>query len=570
MTRHSPAKPGLAQTSSPAPGAPRRKDAQPLASDYLPKIVTVLREGYGLADLRADAQAGLAVAIVALPLSMAVAIASGLGPERGLFTAILGGFVISALGGSRYQIGGPAGAFIVAISACLGQIGLQGLLLATLLSGVILMAAGLARLGNYIRFLPYPVTIGFTSGIAVIIFASQIKALFGLSLIGPEPAALPQKLAALWAARASLSPWAPAVALATIATLQGIKRWRPRWPNMLIAVFGVSLAAWGFDLPVERVSDRFGALPRFLPAPHLPEVSWTLLQQALPFALQFSLLGAITGLLSAQVADGLSGNRHRPAIELFAEGAANILVACFGGIHATGAVARTVTNHSAGARGPVAGMLHALIVLGFLMTLSPLVGHVPMAVFAGLLSVVAWNMAARAQFVMLLRTSRSDAVVVGVTFLLVIFRDLTEGIITGFALAGLVFLQRMSHSAVIDRAEEGDRADRVVVRLSGPYFFGAAAQTGAVLDQIAEHPRHFVLDLAALDYVDSSGARALDLLALRSQRRGGQMVLLGVHPRQRKILEKAGLQPPLVRYIDALAELDEAPPPVGQSVAASG
>lgn len=258
-----------------------------------------------------------------------------------------------------------------------------------------------------------------------------------------------------------------------------------------------------------------------------------MIQRSLPFALQFSLLGAITGLLSAQVADGLSGNHHRPAIELFAEGAANIAVAFFGGVYATSAVARTITNHSAGAKGPVAGMLHAVFMLGFMVALAPLVSFVPMAVFARLLSVVAWNMAGKAQFWMLLHTSRSDAVIVIATFLLVEFRDLTEGIVVGFALAGLVFLQRMSHSAVIDTGED---ADRVVVRLSSPYFFGAAAQTGAVLDQIAEHPRHFVLDLTALDYVDSSGARALDLLALRTQRKGGQMVLLGVRPNQCRVL----------------------------------
>lgn len=528
----------------------------PRSPEFLPKIVTVLREGYGLTDLRADALAGLSVAIVALPLSMAIAIASGVGPERGLCTAIIGGFIVSALGGSRYQIGGPAGAFIVAVSACLGQIGLSGLMLAIFLSGFILMAAGALRLGNYIKFLPYPVTVGFTSGIAVIIFCSQIKELLGLRLAAPEPPAVLAKLETLWQARQSLDTAALGVALLTIVTLQLIKRHRPQWPNMLIAVVTLSLGVWAVGIPVQLVADRFGALPRFLPAPHLPDLSWPLLQAALPFALQFSLLGAITGLLSAQVADGLSGNRHRPGIELFAEGAANIVVALFGGISATGAVARTVTNHSAGARGPVAGMLHALIVLGFMMILAPLVGFVPMAVFAGLLSVVAWNMAARAQFAMLVKTSRADAVVVVVTFLLVVFRDLTEGIVVGFALAGLVFLQRMSQSAVIETPETGDRPDRVVVRLSGPYFFGAAAQTGAVLDQIAEHPRHFVLDLTALDYVDSSGARALDLLALRSQRRGGQMVLLGVRPIQRRILEQAGLQPPLVRYVTSLEALD--------------
>jgi SulP family sulfate permease len=528
------------------------------AAEFLPKIITVWREGYHWSDLRADAMAGLSVAIVALPLSMAIAIASGLGPERGLFTAIVGGFIVSALGGSRYQIGGPAGAFIVGVSACVAQIGVPGLMVATFLSGFILMAAGGLKLGSYVKFLPYPVTIGFTSGIAVIIFISQLKELLGLRLAGVEPPAVLDKLGALWAVRDTWSFQAIAIALVTIFALQTIKKLRPHWPNLAMAVVGVSLGVWALHLPLDLVGDRFGTLPRFLPAPVWPDLSWAMIQRSMPFALQFSLLGAITGLLSAQVADGLSGNHHRPAIELFAEGAANIAVSFFGGVYATGAVARTVTNHSAGAKGPVAGMLHAVFVLGFMVALAPLVSFVPMAVFAGLLSVVAWNMAGKAQFWMLLRTSRGDALIVVATFLLVVFRDLTEGIVVGFALAGLVFLQRMSHSAVIDTGEDASRPDRVVVRLSGPYFFGAAAQTGAVLDQIAEHPRHFVLDLTALDYVDSSGARALDLLALRTQRKGGQMVLLGVRPSQRRILEKAGLAPPLVRYIETLDALDSA------------
>lgn len=523
--------------------------AQP--SEFLPKIVTVWREGYSLAALRADAIAGLNVAIVALPLSMAIAIASGMGPETGLFTTIIGGFLISLLGGSRYQIGGPAGAMIVAVSACVSQIGVAGLMVAMFLSGLVLILAGILRLGTYIKFLPYPVTIGFTSGIGVIIFVSQLKELLGLTLTGTEPPAVLDKLAVLWAARDSVAPAAVALALGTIVALQAIKRLRPRWPNMLMVVVGGSLLVWTLDLPVQLVGDRFGALPHFLPAPQLPNLSWAIMTQALPFALQFSLLSAITGLLSAQVADGLSGNRHRPAIELLAEGTANMAVALFGGIVATGAVARTVTNHAAGARGPVAGMLHALFVLGFLMALAPMVSFVPMAVFAGLLTVVAWNMAARAQFRILLQTSRSDAVVVVVTFLLVVFRDLTEGIIMGFALGGLVFIQRMSQSTRIHHSTETDaeRGDTVVVRLTGPYFFGAAAQVGAALDQIAERPAHFVLDLSDLTYLDSSGARSLELLARKVMRRGGQMELRAVTPPQRHSLEKAGLTAPLVRYV---------------------
>ncbi|MCW1917574.1 SulP family inorganic anion transporter [Rhodobacter sp. KR11] len=522
--------------------------------DFLPKLLTVLREGYGLADLRADAMAGLTVAIVALPLSMAIAIASGLGPERGLFTSIVGGFLISALGGSRYQIGGPAGAFIVGVSTCVAQIGVSGLMVATLLSGVLLIAAGALRLGHYVRFLPYPVTVGFSAGIAVIIFVSQIKDVLGLSP-SAEPAEVVPKLQALWQARDSLSPVALGVALGTIVLLQAIKRWRPQWPNLLIVTCAMTIAVWALGVPVHLVGDRFGSLPHFLPMPQMPDLSPGSLWQALPFALQFTLLGAITGLLSAQVADGISGNRHRPSIELFAEGAANIAVSFIGGIYATGAVARTVTNHAAGSRGPVSGMLHAVYVLGFLVILAPLIAFVPMAVFAGILCVVAWNMAARAQFVMLLRASRSDGLILLTTFGLVVFRDLTEGIIMGFALAGVVFLHRMSKAVAVE-TDLGTDPDRVVVHLTGPWFFGAAAQTGALLDQLAERPKHFVLDMKDLDYLDSSGARALELLAKRISRQGGRMVLSGVKPDQRIVLETAGLTAAKVDFIPDLATLD--------------
>lgn len=527
----------------------------PPASAFLPKIVTVLREGYHLPDLRADALAGLTVAIVALPLAMAIAIASGVGPERGLFTAIVGGFLVSLLGGSRYQIGGPAGAFIVLVSACVTNIGVPGLLLATLLSGIFLTAAGVLKLGSYVKYIPYPVTLGFTAGIAVIIFASQIKDLFGLHLT-TEPAAFLPKIAALWAAHATFGPPAAIVALATITMITGIKHVAPRLPNLLIAVTAASLAVALFHLPVETIHDRFGDLPRRPPAPSLPALNLPVLIAALPYALSFTLLGAIESLLSAVVADGMSGARHRSNAELVAQGLANVGAALFGGFCVTGTIARTATNVRAGSRGPVSGMLHAVFLLAFLLVAAPLAGRIPLAALAGVLAVVAWNMAEKAEIWAIASTSRADAVVIVTTFALVVFRDLTEGIVAGFALSGLVFVHRMSQSAAIETADLTPRPDRVVVRLTGPYFFGAAAQTSAALDLIADHPRHFVLDLAALDYLDSSGARALRLLAHRIHRKGGQMVLLAVRPDQRRILEKAGLQPPYARYIATLEALD--------------
>ncbi|MEZ5756341.1 MAG: SulP family inorganic anion transporter [Paracoccaceae bacterium] len=529
-------------------------------AEFLPKILTVLREGYGARDLRADALAGLTVAIVALPLSMAIAIASGVGPERGLYTTIIGGFLVSALGGSRFQIGGPAGAFIVLVSACVMATGVQGLILATFLSGFLLMAAGALRLGTYIRFIPYPVTVGFTAGIAIIIFASQIRDLFGLTLSGPEPGEIIEKVETLWAARATFTPQALIVAAGVIAIIQGLKRWRPGAPGMLIAVILASAAVALLNIPVETIGSKFGDLPRIPPAPMLPDLSPPAILAALPWAISFTLLGAIESLLSAVVADGMSGARHRSNAELVAQGAANVGSALFGGFCVTGTIARTATNVRAGSRGPVSGMLHALFVLGFMMVAAPLAAYIPLAALAGVLAIVAWNMAEKEEFLHLLRSSRADAMVLLVTFLLVVFRDLTEGIVIGFALGGLVFIARMSEAAEVADHDSAPLpsadGDRVVIRLRGPWFFGAAARLGSILERIADRPREFVVDLTDVPMIDSSGARSFLLLARRMARRDGVLIVIGARPPVRQMLEHQGLAKLPVRFLPDLAALD--------------
>jgi SulP family sulfate permease len=526
-------------------------------TEFLPKLWTVWREGYRLSDLRADALAGLTVAIVALPLSMAIAIASGVGPERGLFTAIVGGVLVSALGGSRYQIGGPAGAFIVLVAACVTATGVQGLILATVLSGAILIIAGALRLGTYIRYIPYPVTVGFTAGIAVIIFASQLREMFGLTVPGAEPGEIIAKVEALWAARGTVTWGAVAVAALTAAVILGLRRVRPHWPGMLIGVVLASVVVAGLSLPVATIGSRFGDLPHLLPAPALPDL--TLWRQALPWAASFALLGAIESLLSAVVADGMSGARHRSNAELVAQGVANIGSGLFGGFCVTGTIARTATNVRAGSKGPVSGILHSLFLLAFLMVAAPLAAYIPLAALAGVLGVVAWGMAERHEFVALLRSSRGDALVVSVTFLLVVFRDLTEGIVVGFALAGLVFIKRMSEGVAMhprDETPEAIRSDRVVYHLEGPYFFGAAAQLGGVLDRIAEAPRALVLEMSGVPLIDSSGARGMHRLAARAGRRGGRLYLVGLKPALRRQMEAQGLREPEVRYLHDLAAVD--------------
>jgi len=410
-----------------------------VAELYQPKLWTVWNEGYRLRDLRADVMAGLTVAIVALPLSMAIAIASGVSPDRGLYTAIVGGFLVSALGGSRFQIGGPAGAFIVLVSATVAKFGVDGLLLAVLLSGVMLTAIGLLRLGGLIRRIPQAVVVGFTAGIAVTIFASQLKDLFGLTVAGHEPAETLPKLLALARAAPSASPGAVGLSLAVILGILALRRWRPAWPGLLIAVAGASLAAVLLHLPVETIGTRFGGIAAGLPAPHLPPISWAKVAAVLPAALSFTLLGGIESLLSAVVADGMSGRRHRPNAELVAQGIANVGSALFGGISVTGTIARTATNVRAGARGPVSGMLHAVFLLGFMVVAAPLASYIPLPALAGVLALVAWNMLERGHIAQLLRSPAGGAVLL-TTFGLTIVRDLSAGIVAGCVLTVLLTL----------------------------------------------------------------------------------------------------------------------------------
>lgn len=409
-------------------------DGRSTAHLYRPKLVTVLKEGYGLQDLRHDAAAGLTVAIVALPLSMAIAVASGVSPERGLYAAIIGGGLVSALGGSRFQIGGPAGAFIVLVASTVAQIGIGGLLLTVFLSGLLLAILGLVGLGSLIRHVPHPVTVGFTGGIAVTILASQIKDFSGLRLAEAEPGPLIPKVAALAGAVGTFSPFALAIGVGTTATILLIRRIKPQWPGMLIGVAAASLAAALLALPVDTVGSRFGELPSGLPWPRLPDFTPELLMKALPVLLPFTLLGGIESLLSAKVGDSMTGRHHRSNMELVAQGIANMASAIFGGISVTGTIARTATNIRAGARTPLSGVLHAVFLLVFLVVAAPLAAYVPLAALAGVLIVVCWNMFEKAEFGRLLRAWPSAAILL-TTFTLTMVRDLTEGIVGGCVVA---------------------------------------------------------------------------------------------------------------------------------------
>jgi SulP family sulfate permease len=454
------------------------------------------------------------------------------------------------------------------------------LILATFLSGLMLAAVGFLRLGTFIKFIPFPVTVGFTAGIAVIIFASQIKELFGLSL-DHEPGELLEKLPALWAARASITPTAVLLSAATIGIILGLRRWRPHWPGMLIAVAVAAVVVALLGLPVQTIGTKFGGIPSSLPAPSLPELSMDKIMAVLPAAISFTLLGAIESLLSAVVADGMTGRRHRSNCELVAQGAANIGSSLFGGFCVTGTIARTATNVRAGAHGPVAGMLHAVFILLFMLVAAPLAAYIPLAALAGVLAVVAWNMIEKPAIAILLRSGWGEATVLGATFFLTIFRDLTEAIVVGFALGSVLFIHRMSqttgvatNTAFVGRDEADTSRPRgtydeeaasnpevVVYRITGALFFGATASIGSVLDRIQDSHKALIVDFTAVPFLDSTGANMIEGLAHKAHKRGVALWLSGASRDIQRVFVTHGLKRPLVHYTasieDALASIPD-------------
>lgn len=551
---------------------------------FTPKLVTVLREGYGAREFRADAFAGLTVAIVALPLSMAIAIASGAGPERGLYAAIIGGFVVSLLGGSRFQVGGPAGAFIILVAATVAHHGVEGMVLATMLSGLMLTAAGFLRLGTYIRLIPYPVTVGFTAGIAVIIFSSQIKDLFGLTIAGPHGEGLAGTLTAAAGAFGTTNPYAAGLALATVVIIVVLRRFRPGFPGILVAVALAAGAAALFNLPVETIGTRFGGIPSGLPTPALPPLSLAKIVAVFPDAISFTLLGAIESLLSATVADGMTGRRHRSNSELVGQGLANISAAFFGGMVVTGTIARTATNIRAGAHGPVAGILHSVFLLIFMLVAAPLASYAPLAALAGVLAVVAWNMIEREAIVSLFRTSKGDAAALAATFLLTVFRDLTEGIVAGVAIGALSFINRMAETAALTHAGTMVVADRpdgtpatrtayeprslpagvAVYRITGALFFGSAASLAIALDQVLAGQKVLILDFTDAAFVDSTGANAIRSFIRKARRQGVAVMIAAASPEFCKALLAGGVSGDDARFARTLEEaldLASGPPP---------
>ncbi|MFO7305844.1 MAG: SulP family inorganic anion transporter [Gammaproteobacteria bacterium] len=540
---------------------------------YVPKLITVLRLGYGFSDFRQDVIAGLTVAIVALPLAMALGIASGSTPEKGLVTAVVAGFLISALGGSRFQIGGPTGAFVVVVLDVIARHGFDGLLLATALAGIMLVIAGLAGLGTWIKYIPQPVVTGFTAGIAVIIFSTQIKDLLGLQM-GAVPGEFLDKLESYITHLSTFTPAAALIAAVALAIIILIRKYAPRWPAFLIAVLAGSLLAWAFDLPVTTIGSQFGELPRGLPMPSLPEVSWEKTKAVLPSAFTIAFLAGVESLLSAVVADGMTGRRHRSNCELVAQGIANFASTLFGGLPATGAIARTATNVRSGARSPVAGMLHAVFLLLFMLILAPLISYVPLATLAAVLVVVAWNMSEIDRFRYLMRAPVGDRLVLLLTFALTVMIDLTVAISVGVVLAAMLFMHRMadavaiqSRSQLIERdlddyqrdPDEYTRRQRLpkgveVFELRGPLFFGVANRLNDALHRIGPMPKAFILILRDVPLVDATGASALEEFLSRCQRHGTSVYLAEMSRPVRALLSSMGVLKQNVREVGSFDE----------------
>ena len=530
---------------------------------FVPKSIVCIREGISREQLLRDLMAGVVVGVVALPLALAFAIASGVPPERGLYTAIIAGFLISALGGSRVQIGGPTGAFVVIVYGIVTKFGYDGLVICTVLAGFVLIIFGLARMGALIKFIPYPVVTGFTAGIAVIIFSNEIKDFFGLKM-GNVPAELMDKWVAYWDARRTVNGTAMLIALFTLAILIVWPKISRMIPGPFVAMVAATLLVKVFHLPVETIASRFGSVPSTLPAPHWPSIPWTHMRDYISPSFTVALLAGIESLLSAVVADGMIGTKHKSNMELVAQGIANVGSAVFGGIPATGAIARTATNIRTGGRTPIAGMTHSLTLLLILVFLGRWAAMVPLSALAAILVVVAYHMSEWRSFAGLLRAPRSDLVVLLLTFALTIFVDLTIAVQVGIVVASLLFMKRMSDITHIqeitgelrDTGEDPGEITQVrkrkkfvggyeipagveVYAVNGPFFFGAAAKLEDVISEIATPPKVFILRMKNVPAIDATGIYALERMAKRCQHQKTVLILTEIREQPLRAIVRA-------------------------------
>lgn len=522
-----------------------------------PKLITVFREGYTAKQFSADLIAGIIVGIVALPLGIAFAIASGVKPEQGLYTAIIAGLVIGALGGSRAQISGPTGAFIVIIYGIVQQYGYDGLVVATIIAGLILIAMGLARMGAFLKFIPFPVIVGFTSGIAVIIFSGQIRDFLGLRM-REVPADFIEKWMAYGEAIRTINLQALGIGALSLSILIFWPRISHKLPAPLVAIIVGTLAVKLAGLEVETIGSRFGSVPNGFPAPHFPHLTWTLITKMFSPALTIALLAAIESLLAAVVADGMLGTRHRPNMELIAQGIGNIISPIFQGIPATGAIARTATNIKSGGRTPVAAIVHGLFLLFIMLFLGKWAALIPLPTLAAILIFVAYNMSEYHVFIKLLRSPRSDVVVLLVTFLLTVLIDLTVAIQVGVVLAAFLFLQRMSEVSLVSPVTENLREEEEnlnsaraitkrlvppgveVFEVFGTLFFGAIERFKDSLLRVEKKPKVLIIRMRMVPAVDATGLRVLEDVLDQTRHGGGTLLLTGVQAQPLEAMEKSG------------------------------
>ena len=540
-----------------------------------PKLFDTL-SNYSMRQAVRDGIAGVVVGIVALPLAIAFAIASGVPPEKGIYTAVIAGFIISVLGGSRVQIGGPTGAFVVVVYGIVQRFGFNGLVVATIMAGVIMLIFGFARLGAIIKFIPHSVVIGFTLGIALLIFTSQVNDFLGLGL-KDLPADFIDKIEIISANLGTINIYACAITLATVAIIMVAARISRQVPGSLIALLAASAAVYYLKLPVETIGARFGEIPHMLPAPEFTPVSFKVLKKLINPAFTIALLGSIESLLSAVVADGMIGGKHRSNMELVAQGAANIITPLFGGIPATGAIARTATNVRSGGRTPVAGIIHAIVLLIIMLFFGKLVGYIPLACLAGILMVVAYHMSEWKSALSMIRISRGSALVLLVTFALTLIVDLTVAIEVGLIVATLVFIRSISMNTSVsftgpldeDKDDgENDYADvqknrlslprgAIMYEINGPLFFGAVYKFREALAEISKPPKVIILLMKHVPVIDSTGIHALEEAVRGLRKKGTSFIFCGLQAHIEDKLERAGITD-MVGKENILNELPEA------------
>ncbi|HTP13407.1 MAG TPA: sulfate permease [Bacteroidota bacterium] len=548
-----------------------------------PKLFTVLKEGYTRQLFLSDITAGIIVGIVALPLAIAFAIASGVKPEQGLYTAIVAGVIVSVFGGSRVQIAGPTGAFIVIVYRIVQTYGYDGLVVATIMAGVLLIVMGLARFGTLLKFVPYPLTVGFTSGIALIIFSSQVGDFFGLR-IKDLPADFVEKWVVLGSHVSAVDTNALGIGLLSLAIIVATQRYASRIPGSLVAILVATAVVELFHLPVETIGSRFGSVPNTLPAPHIPDISWQTATRLFSPAVTIALLGAIESLLSAVVADGMIRSRHRSNMELIAQGAANIVSPLFGGIPATGAIARTATNIKNGGRTPVSGIVHAVVLLLIMLVFGQWATLIPMPALAAILIVVSYNMSEWHSFLKILKSPRGDIAVMLVTFGLTVIVDLSAAIQIGVILSAMLFIKRMAEVSQVtpltkdikdaeDKEDEGAGLGALpdgveVFEVYGSLFFGAVEQFTETIRALERRTTVFILETRNLLAIDATGIRAIEELMNQLAQQGTRFIISGIHKQPLFALTQAGL-------IDRIGEsnlvgsLPEAIDLAGATVAAS-